>query len=339
MPENVLRLSTRRVWSLLDLIRYAVRDLYTLLLWMEHTIAWTHGQEQHRQGEAALLSATERNSINNQMGCIAKHSSQLELPPTKGACDELIARLKGNITLGECRGQLIGIRRMLKEALQERTFMYVPVHLSRYVNKSQFPTVVTSQLGYGKDTVHMTGEWFDPDSPVKPFGEKVFAVFPNAQYDAEHAALCLAAGAATAAVFHMMRVVEWGVRALGQHIGLRKVKDVLKPKPGYKKERVRLVPIENCTWEKMECQIRKKVDSRLSKLRPGPAKDEKQIFYSSILTAFHGFRGEWRNHVMHTRIEIAEGDDLKVMSHVERFMAQLATRFDEPKNAIEGLSE
>jgi hypothetical protein len=333
MPDEMgCPLESRRVWSLLDLIRYAVRDLYALLLWMEHEIAWTHGQEQHRQGDAALLSASERNSGNNQMVCIAKHSGQLELASTKGACNELIGRLKGKITLGEYRGQLIGIRRMLTEALQGRSFMYVPVHLSKYVNKSQFPTVITSQLGHGKDTAHVTGEWFDPDAPVKPFGEKVFEVFPHARYDAEHAALCLAAGAHTAAVFHMMRAVEWGVRYLGKELGLQRIKEVVKAKPGgkYKQDRVRLTPIQNCVWEKIECQIRKKVDARLAKLRPGPAKDKKQAFYSSVLSEFHGFREAWRNHVMHSRKEVEAGDDLKVMGHVTDFMVLLASGRDTP---------
>jgi hypothetical protein len=206
------------------------------------------------------------------------------------------------------------------------------VHLAKYVNKAQHPTVVTSQLSmYGidetsSDVMHVTPEWFDPNAPVKPFGERVFDVFADARYDAEHAALCIATGASTAAVFHLMRVAEWGVRALGKALGLTRIKEVLNPKPGSKQQRRRIkyVPIENCVWEKIQDHLRKKSEAKLNRLRPGPAKDRLQQFYGSVLTDFHGFRLEWRNHVMHTRGTYEESDALRALAHVERFVRVLA---------------
>jgi len=228
---------------------------------------------------------------------------------------------------------------MLIAALQNRLFMYIPTHLSKYVNKSQHPTVLTSQLGmYGieetsSDVIHTTPEWFDPNAPVKPFGEEVFDVFENARYDAEQGALCIATGTSTAAVFHLMRVAEWGVRALGKELGLTRVKEVVKPKPGGKLQKpvTKYVPIQNCVWEKIENQLRLKSDAKLNKLRPGPAKDKKQQFYGSVLTDFHGFKLEWRNHVMHTRGTYEETDALRALTHVERFMRSLAEHAKSPE--------
>lgn len=343
---------TRRVWSLYDLVRYAVRDLYALLQWAEHTINFTRSQDSVRAGEAALLSSAERITINNQVTCLRKHCREMELPDTVVACDGLIRSLnvvpfketRSTCTLGECRGQLLSIRRMLIAALQNRLFMYIPVHLGRYVNKSQQPTVITSQLGmYGveetsNETMHTTPEWFNPNAPVKPFGDKVFDTFEGARYDAEHAALCIATGASTAAIFHLMRVVEHGVRSLGKNLGLSRIKETtyVKPKkpgapcptcgrpdnaPGRKITKT--TPIENCVWEKIEGQLRSKIDAKLRALRPGHARDEKQSFYHAALADFHGFKDAWRNHVMHSRGEFGETEAFQVLGHVDRFMRAL----------------
>ena len=336
------------------MVRYAVRDLYALLQWTEHTIRVTRSQEEKRLGSDSVLNSTERININNQVGCLLKHCRQLELTETVTACEGLLRVL--NVvpfketscacTLGECRGHLVAIRRMIIKALQNRLFMYIPVGLSVYVNKSQSPTVLTSQLTMfgiderSNDTIYTTADWFDPDSPVKPFGDKVFDAFPKARYDAEHAALCIATGAATASVFHLMRTVEHGVRSLGKSLGLSRIKESVnaKSKPGAAspvcptcgkvvslgKKVTKFTPIENCVWEKIENQIRSKVDARLRLLRPGPARDNKQAFFSQIILDFHGFREAWRNHVMHTRAEFLEPDAMRVLSHVDRFMRLLA---------------
>lgn len=54
---------------------------------------------------------------------------------------------------------------------------------------------------------------------VAPFGALVDQRFPGAAYDIEEAARCLAAGHATAAVFHAMRIVEHALRGYAQWRG------------------------------------------------------------------------------------------------------------------------
>jgi hypothetical protein len=161
---------------------------------------------------------------------------------------------------------------------------------------------------------------------MKPFGEVVYESFEGARFDAEEMAHCLVAGAWTAGVFHMMRAVEWGVRAFGKELGMSRVKEIQRPQLGglIKTRKVHFTPLENCVWEKIQDQLRIRVDRRLAKLRPGPSKDRKQVFYSSVLSDFHGFKGEWRNHVMHARMEYTEDDACKAFEHVKRFMMELA---------------
>jgi hypothetical protein len=260
---------SRGIWSLLDLTRYCVRDLHALLIWMDHMCNYTRSQEQCRQGLAAALKKGEKESIVQHTACVRKHCIELELTDTANACDALVSGIEG-MTLGECRGHLASIRRMVTDALRKRIFMYVPVRLAEYAQLLERPVSVISPA---------------PTAPLKPLGEKTFEVFPEARYDAEQMALCMVSGATTAAVFHMMRVVEWGVRALGADLGLRRLEE--KTRTGTKR-----TPIENVTWGRISTQLRAKADRRLHKLRPGPSKDKKQRFYASA------FMGSYPKSVM-----------------------------------------
>jgi hypothetical protein len=295
------------------MVRYAVRDLHGLLVWIDRTVAYTYRQERKRQGEHALLSQGERETVSRQMNCVKKHFIELQLLDSSPAIDELTASLE-IMQLGELRGHLLGIRRILVDALDKRVFMYIPEELSSYAEPFR---EITGGIPLG------AGErftWVSPprDPAVKPFGDVVFNVFDKARYDSEQVALCIVAGASTAAVFHMMRVVEWGMRALGKNLAMQMVKD--QTRTG-----IKLTPIENLTWEKLHNQLRSKADKRIAKLRPGPAKDKRQGFYSSIFHDFHGFREAWRNHVMHTRAEVDEAEAMRVLGHVHRFMTELAS--------------
>jgi hypothetical protein len=55
---------------------------------------------------------------------------------------------------------------------------------------------------------------------VKLFGDDVHFAFPSARADIQESGNCLATDRNTAAVFHLMRSVEWGLRALCGHLGL-----------------------------------------------------------------------------------------------------------------------
>src|SRR5579859_1671308 len=114
----------RQIWSLLDMIRYAVRDLHGLLLWTEHMIGFTYSQENFRFGDAAFLTVKEKELVAQQVTCIRKHFQSLEVQDAFGVCDEFGIKLKHeNVNLGECRGYLLSLRRMLTDSLEKRVFM------------------------------------------------------------------------------------------------------------------------------------------------------------------------------------------------------------------------
>src|SRR5690606_2199938 len=53
------------------------------------------------------------------------------------------------------------------------------------------------------------------------FGTEVATAFPSARQDIKDAGNCLALDLNTAAVFHLMRVMEVGVKAMARHLKVR----------------------------------------------------------------------------------------------------------------------
>lgn len=65
---------------------------------------------------------------------------------------------------------------------------------------------------------------YEPDRPL--FGEAIADRFPAAVFEIDEAAKCLALGRSTAAVFHLMRLMEIGIRALARCL---QIPDPVKP--------------------------------------------------------------------------------------------------------------
>jgi hypothetical protein len=154
-------------------------------------------------------------------------------------------------------------------------------------------------------------------------GESVSAAFPSAVEDIEESGNCLALECSTAAVFHLMRVVEWGLRALARSLGVKSIK--ANNKPGNKNYR----PLEYSEWEKIIGELQERIESKLAKAKRGPAKQRLQEFYFPALQDIRAFKDAWRNHVMHTRASYTAADAEAVFSHVKRFMQSLATQVTE----------
>jgi hypothetical protein len=186
--------------------------------------------------------------------------------------------------------ELRHVRNALYDEVNKRVFLRVEPDRRDFVNDMEF-------LGHG-----------------------VSGAFPSARHDIVEAGNCLAADCNTAGVFHLMRAVEWGLRALCADLGLRRA--TRRTKSGNKK----YTPISYVDWETMLNQLQDKVDMKLTKLKRGNAKQSAQEFYYPILQDIRAIRDAWRNHVMHTRANYNRTDADAVLSHVRRLMGLLATR-------------
>lgn len=120
----------------------------------------------------------------------------------------------------------------------------------------------------------------------------------------------------SACVFHLMRVVEWGMRAFAYDLGLL---DVVTDKKSGK-----TVPIAFAQWEHILNQLEEKIESKTAAMPRGEDKQKALEFYHSSSAEIRSFKDAWRNHCMHTRASYTRQDAIAVWSHVERFMKTLA---------------
>jgi hypothetical protein len=144
------------------------------------------------------------------------------------------------------------------------------------------------------------------------FGEPVHAKFPHARSDIKEAGNCLSLGRGTAAVFHLMRAAEHGLRGLA-----RKVKADLR-------HNGKVVPIEFADWNKVITQTKNKI-TEIRRLNPGPIRDRNLEFYSDMAEQAEYIKDIWRNTISHTRRPFSVAEAVGVTERVEGFMQKLAT--------------
>ena len=152
------------------------------------------------------------------------------------------------------------------------------------------------------------------------FGHAVKSRYPSAGRDIKAAGDCFAAECSAAAVFHLMRVVELGLRSL--------VRD-------------RRIPLaDKQLTERDWSQVAKKLEIAIFQLRAAPAtkwpgaeqaKDRQITFYSDLLQELRSFDEAWKNHVAHPGAAVFYNRDQagEILKHVRSFMQKLAMRLSE----------
>lgn len=151
------------------------------------------------------------------------------------------------------------------------------------------------------------------------FGDAVRTNFNSATSDIIEAGNCLAAECNTAAVFHLMRVAEVGLRALAN--------DRNAP---FKNK-----PIDQQEWGTIlgyldGCILQLRQDALSNWRNPG-LKDIQIRFYSEVVAELRGFNEAWRRHISHAREDGIYDRDYAggVFKHVRVFMQKLAEKISE----------
>jgi hypothetical protein len=208
-------------------------------------------------------------------------------------------------------------RRAAKKSIEEVNFSGLEAHLLRIEEAilkdawlQKFLLVPSTRAEY-------------VESPEALMGADVVKAFPSATSDLREAGNCLAADCNTAAVFHLMRAVEWALRAFAVHLGFRTLK-IHKRGRSYK-----LTPVSFSTWEGILTECESKVDKMITTMRAGKRKQQAQEFYYPVLADIRALKDAWRNHVMHNRAEYSASDADAILDHVKRLMTMLAKRVKE----------
>ena len=138
------------------------------------------------------------------------------------------------------------------------------------------------------------------------FGSVVETKFADASQDIASAGRCLALDEWTACVFHLMRVLEHGLRLMAQRFG---------------------VPFQVDSWHKVIKEIEDGITALRNTNKPGglTQRDREEItHYSDAASQFRHFKDAWRNHVSHARATYDEREAQKVWDHTKEFMTTLA---------------
>jgi hypothetical protein len=142
------------------------------------------------------------------------------------------------------------------------------------------------------------------------FGQTVTVNFPSAIADIEEAGKCLALSRATATVFHLMRVMETGLRSLGATLNDS-----------------RLDPKQNPNWQKILDRCNEELSKPPAQRSPEWAANGE--FFAKVTAHLTAVKNAWRNPTMHVEASYDEQEALDIWNHVGAFMRTLATKLRE----------
>jgi hypothetical protein len=237
----------------------------------------------HRESK---LEVADKTYLRDKLESLRDHLSIIGGDVTLLAVDELIDRARYDwVTWGYVKDRLGEINNTLRREISTKTLLVLEARDQAY---------------------------FAPKVPH--FGNEVATKFPTgAAFEIDEAAKCLALGRPTAAVFHLMRVMEIGIRAVARCLGIT---DPIKPA-----ER---------NWGHILKSIKDDLAAHGGK---SPDKAWAQAgeadFFDGAHVSLDAVRVAWRNPTMHVEKKYTDDEAEHVFGAVRGFMTKLASRCDE----------
>lgn len=153
-------------------------------------------------------------------------------------------------------------------------------------------------------------KFYRPEAPL--FGENATKHYPSAQAELDEAGRCLGLGRGTACVFHLMRVMEIGLRAVARRLSIN---DPTKP--------------AQRNWGFMLAEIRRAIDTK----KRWPRGTRKQ-FFEEVYASLDSVKNPWRNATMHVEHVYTVEEAENILYAVRAFISKIASRFDEDGRSI-----
>ena len=215
-------------------------------------------------GKVCLIDAL----AHVESACQPEH---LQLPATLAHIPRVRSAVESAETYADVQNPLHELRTRMHDELKSRLFLYVPMEEAKYYGRTQ------------------------------AFGPKVDRRFPDLEADIGEAGDCIAIGKPTAAVFHLMRVMESLVQQFGAQLGVPAVSDL--------------------NWQKILDQINKHI-----KALPESNKNEKENKAKLSAASAHLFNVKlaWRNPTMHPKSTYTAEEASGIYDCVKRFAEHLA---------------
>lgn len=300
--NSLAQLSTKAtVWnvrpfqivSLLEMLEHRANLFYTAthMLCKLHQDIITAIKDPGRGSDAlpTLLEASRVASLEKRLRAVCddqfEYARVLErLSYLNGQEPRLQPLVGGPFTLSALKHQLDELMNEIARTLGDAKFMMIPSYDAAYY-----------------------------DNPVL-FGPAVADRFPNANQEITEAGSCYATGHYTACVFHLMRAVEHGARAMVKAL---RVSSALNTK------------VELSTWNELITALEGGLKSAAAGRRKSLAKSQSSEFYNHAIGQFRNFKDAWRNNVSHTRKTYQQGETKDILDNTRQFMQHLATKLKE----------
>lgn len=229
------------------------------------------------QDKDKALDAEELNSLLEHLAAIYKICEELNLDVSKTLFED--ARTAPPKTDDE----FAILKRALYAELKNKLLIYIPSHKRKYFHHKQF------------------------------ISESVLKAFPNAHQELSAAGQPFAVGLYTATVFHAMRAVELGLRAMAVELKIE----------------IPMLSLENVDWETLIRKIESEVQA-MKDLKRTDDKSKLQHFYSDACMQFRYFKDGWRVRTAHVKAVYDEPQAQTALDHAQEFFKTLSTKLKEP---------
>jgi hypothetical protein len=142
------------------------------------------------------------------------------------------------------------------------------------------------------------------------------AKFPNASFEVEEASKCIVFGRHTAAVFHAMRMLEIGIKALSKRLDI--------PDPTRAAEK---------NWGAILAAIKTRIDEQWPRSSRLPMSEG--AAFEALYATLDAVRNPWRNATMHVETIYAPHEALHILRCAAFFMRKLSDLTDELGSALQ----
>lgn len=227
---------------------------------------------------ATLISDESWDQMASAIATLGNDAIELGLTVTVAQIERLKKDIRSStpMKLETMKRRLATIQETAADELESRVVLALMPGKADYYNETQFPDLVQQH-------------------------------FSSAVFDMREAGKCFALNRNTACVFHLMRVMEAGLRALGK--------------------KCKVTESHNPSWD----TILRKIDSQLQTKRLQRAVWWKgsNDFLAEASAKLHAVKDAWRNPTMHVGAKHTEEEAQEIFDAVRGFMRHLATKLNE----------
>jgi hypothetical protein len=244
---------------------------------------------------APLLTGEGKERLTDPIQEFIQNAESMKLNSSAAFAREIVARINSSPGILDT----VGFRSQREGALYPQDVNAEIVSLKRVFYNELSAYHFMTVLPFKQDYYNKPLDLFWKDS----------VRYDSAAIDVENAGKCLALNRNTACVFHLMRVMEIGLRLLVTSLGYA-------------------LPKHNRSWHVILHRHLKELHEQDASKR-SPEWNSNPDFYAEAAARLLAVKDAWRNKTMHVEINYDEDQAKDIWNHVSGFIRHLATTIPE----------